>query len=37
MAADGLSKPLPPAQFKKFMGQIGMILKGKDIKEPRKS
>jgi hypothetical protein len=37
MAADGLSKPLPPAQFKKFIGQIGMILKGKDIKEPRTS
>ena len=29
MAADGLSKPLPPAQFKNFMKQIGMILKGK--------
>jgi hypothetical protein len=32
MAADGFTKPLPKAQFKGFMQQIGMILRGSKVK-----
>ena len=35
MAADGFTKPLPKKVFKRFMNQIGMILKGRGSTEEK--